>query len=171
MFDDARRLVHAVHVDPREELQQWRLVRVHVPAVDLQRVHPVLVGRLRRQENSIQKVKFCLLCFCFFTNSSLSPLTHPGRPDDHSGPVRKRHVVVILQAPGDCTVADTLLALFQLLQETEISRHHCNGTEVGKSIRSSSVERSGRRCCNWIELQAEWVNGSSDRDGKEEPQI
>lgn len=48
MFDEARRLINAVHVDLRKELQQRRLVRVHFPAVDLQRVNPILERGLKR---------------------------------------------------------------------------------------------------------------------------
>lgn len=115
MFYEARRLINAVHVDFRHELQQRRLIRVHFPAVDLQRVNPILERGLGRM---IEKG-------CQSGIGQLIPIsTHPGRTDDHSCPVRERHVVVVLQTPGDSAIADTLLTLFQFLQETEIAGHH-----------------------------------------------
>lgn len=119
MFNDARRLVHAVHVDLGQELEQRRLVRVHFPAVDLQRVYPVLEGGLWVAEGWLtpgntgkNKVKW---------------KTHPGRPNDHACPVREGHVIVVLEAPRNGAVADTLLALLQLLQQAKVAWHHCGG--------------------------------------------
>ena len=63
------------------------------------------------------------------------PVTYPGRPDDHSRPPGERHVRVILEAPADGAVSAALLTGLQLLQETEVTRHHCKTESRGRGVR------------------------------------
>ena len=54
------------------------------------------------------------------------------RAHDHAIPDSERHVVAICQTVADTTIAHSLLALFQLLQEHEVARHCEHSTERKK---------------------------------------
>jgi len=50
--------------------------------------------------------------------------SYPRWSNYHTSPMREGHVVVVLQTPTDRAITHTLLALFQLLQETKVSGHN-----------------------------------------------
>lgn len=46
------------------------------------------------------------------------------RANDHPHPMGESHIVVVLQAPADGTVADTFLTSLEFLKQSEVSRYH-----------------------------------------------
>lgn len=50
--------------------------------------------------------------------------TYPRWPYNHSSPMCKCHVIIIFQAPTDCSIPNTSLTMLQFFQKTEVSRHN-----------------------------------------------
>jgi hypothetical protein len=108
-IDLAVHLTHERQVYAGQELDSGWPLRVGLPASDLEGVDAVLVYSLPMIHESCER-------------QATGMSTHVSRANDRPVPIGHEHVVAVLEAVRARAIADALLALLELLEQTEVAR-------------------------------------------------
>lgn len=96
---------------------------------------------LKLQHKSLAEVFFHSLVLCLFSTSVVRLRQEKGeekqvtvlfnylmdtyswRPNNHSCPSCKCHILIVFKAPANCPITDAFLTFFQFFQQTKITRN------------------------------------------------
>lgn len=72
--------------------------------------------------------------------------TYSWRPNNHSCPPCKCHILVIFKAPANCSIAYSFLTFFKFFQQTKITRNFYSWKQSGKyfELRKPAKKKKAR---------------------------
>lgn len=104
-------MIHKRQVDARDELGRWWVIRVFLPASDLQAVNTIFMYRLQSPHGSGHDSDGYGINSAYMTGT-----------DDGAVPVAHHDIVAIFETVRARAVSDSFFALFKLLEQAKVSR-------------------------------------------------